>query len=53
MECKKLKQSRIVVANGWGEGNEENLAKGYKFPVIRWISSGDLMSTLNNTVLYT
>ena len=32
-----------MVARGWGSGgNREILVQVYKFPVTRWISSGDL-----------
>ena len=41
----------------WCGGNGEVLVKGYKLPVRRWISSGDLMYSIvtivNNTVCYT
>ena len=39
------------------EGKWQILVKGYKFPVIRWVSSGDLtysmMTTVDNIALYT
>lgn len=44
--------------NGGCQGgtNGEMLVKGYKLPVIRWVSSGDLMYSMViitiNTVLY-
>ena len=61
MESKKAKlleaESRLVLARGWGSGNGEMLVKGYKLPVIRGLSSGNLMHSMvtivNNTVLYT
>ena len=43
----ELKQSklvetkdRVVVNRGWGEWNGKKLVKGYKFQVMRWLSSG-------------
>ena len=36
-------ESRIVVARGWGCGNEKRLVKGYKLSVTRRIRSEDLM----------
>ena len=62
MESKKksnqILEGRIVVGRGIGDGgNGEMLNKGYKFPAIRGISSGERMyswvTTMNNTVLYT
>ena len=39
-----------------GRGNEDMLVRGYKLPVIRGISSGDLMynmvTVVDNTVLH-
>ena len=35
---------------GWGEGNKEMLVKGHKSPVIRGISSRDLMHSMVTTV---
>ena len=37
----KKKKSRVVVARGLGSGSEELLVKGYKLPIMRWVSSGD------------
>ena len=50
MESKKAElyefyetEGRMVVTRGWGVGGiGEMLAKGYKFPLIRQISSGNL-----------
>ena len=33
--------------------NNGDLVKGYKLSVVRWISSRDLKTTVNNNVLHT
>ena len=52
------KQSRLMVCQGLGgEGNGVTQVESYKFPVIRWKISGDLMGSMvtvtKNSVLYT
>ena len=46
-----------MVARGWGQGVWEDEDKRYKLPVIRWISSEDLIfsmvTVVNLSVLYT
>ena len=48
--------SRLVLARGWGAG-EMVLVKDYKLPVLRFISSRNLvdrmMTIVNSTRLYT
>ena len=61
MESKKVySQKQKQRLEGWlpgprGGGDEERLVKGYELPVIRGISSGDLMylmvTVVKNTVL--
>ena len=44
-----MMNQRLEVGQGWGDAG-----LGHKFPVISWISSGDLMyrvATVVNTVL--
>ena len=47
---------RLVLVRSLAGGNGEMLVRGYKLPVIRRLSSRDLIhmvTVVNNTVLYT
>ena len=61
VESKKAKLietgSRMVVSRGCESGKWGHVCKGYRLPVMGWVSSGDGMysrvTLVNNTILYT